>query len=435
MPTASRRRATVVRLTSVFGPGQVAWEGRHRRDRRVRGARAGGRADRDPRRPASARGTSSTSTTSWRRSRRSLAEGRWNEPDRWRSGRRHPARAAPPSSCARRPAPTAPIETARRDSPAGRERELRKPTRRRSAARLRRPARSRRASSSMSTGSVAIPLLKAAPEPDQLADRLDGGPLARASSCASPAATSPTTMRSRARSRPSGDAAAGAGPGGDRRGAGRAGRAAPSCGSTASTTRRGTASSAAPSSPRGRLARAHHPPVRAARPDRYRPARRSTSEEVERFLRFYAEACLERGVTPLIENVPPVLRMRTGGVFLSPIGGHWRDLLAWRERVPELGFTIDTSHAGAVPLLRGRLSVAVRPRLRRRARARALRRGAGPGGARWRTSPTPTACSARVSPTAAGELELDPLVRAARRARAVHRRRDQRAGPAPARRT
>ncbi len=67
---------------------------------------------------------------------------------------------------------------------------------------------------------------------------------------------------------------------------------------------------------------------------------------VERFLRFYAEACVSRGVKPLIENVPPVLRMRTGGVYLSPLGGHWRDLLRWRERIPELGFTIDTSHAG-----------------------------------------------------------------------------------------
>jgi len=66
---------------------------------------------------------------------------------------------------------------------------------------------------------------------------------------------------------------------------------------------------------------------------------------VEEFLGFYAQACVRRGLRPLIENVPPVLRMRTGGVFLSPIGGHWRDLLDWRERVPELGFTIDTSHA------------------------------------------------------------------------------------------
>jgi nucleoside-diphosphate-sugar epimerase len=66
---------------------------------------------------------------------------------------------------------------------------------------------------------------------------------------------------------------------------------------------------------------------------------------VEEFLRFYAETCTARGVSPLIENVPPVLRMRTGGVFLSPIGGHWRDLLRWRERIPELRFTLDTSHA------------------------------------------------------------------------------------------
>ncbi len=67
--------------------------------------------------------------------------------------------------------------------------------------------------------------------------------------------------------------------------------------------------------------------------------------EVERFLRFYADACLARGVKPLIENTPPVLRMRVGGFYLTPIGGHWNDLLEWRQRVPELGFTIDTSHA------------------------------------------------------------------------------------------
>jgi nucleoside-diphosphate-sugar epimerase/sugar phosphate isomerase/epimerase len=82
-------------------------------------------------------------------------------------------------------------------------------------------------------------------------------------------------------------------------------------------------------------------------PDEFREAwhRGIDEAEVERFLRFYAEACLARGVKPLIENVPPVLRMRTGGVYLSPVGGHWRDLLEWRKRVPELGFTLDTSHA------------------------------------------------------------------------------------------
>ena len=80
-------------------------------------------------------------------------------------------------------------------------------------------------------------------------------------------------------------------------------------------------------------------------PEEFRASGGVDAAAVEEFLTFYAQACARRSVTPLIENVPPVLRMRTGGVFLSPIGGHWRDLLEWRERVPELGFTIDTSHA------------------------------------------------------------------------------------------
>jgi nucleoside-diphosphate-sugar epimerase/sugar phosphate isomerase/epimerase len=80
-------------------------------------------------------------------------------------------------------------------------------------------------------------------------------------------------------------------------------------------------------------------------PNEFRSAGLPDEEEVERFLRFYAEACASRGVKPLIENTPPVLRMRVGGFYLTPIGGHWRDLVEWRQRVPELGFTIDTSHA------------------------------------------------------------------------------------------
>src|SRR5439155_1467342 len=80
-------------------------------------------------------------------------------------------------------------------------------------------------------------------------------------------------------------------------------------------------------------------------PAEFRASGAVDAAAVEEFLGFYAETCMKRGVDPLIENVPPVLRMRTGGVFLSPIGGHWRDLLDWRKRVPELGFTIDTSHA------------------------------------------------------------------------------------------
>ena len=80
-------------------------------------------------------------------------------------------------------------------------------------------------------------------------------------------------------------------------------------------------------------------------PDAYRHGARPDDAAILRFLRFYADACRRHGVVPLIENVPPVLRMRTGGVYLSPLGGHWRDLLEWRERVPELAFTLDTSHA------------------------------------------------------------------------------------------
>ena len=62
-------------------------------------------------------------------------------------------------------------------------------------------------------------------------------------------------------------------------------------------------------------------------PREFRAAGPVDAGAIEEFLRYYADACTSRGVTPLIENVPPILRMRTGGVFLSQIGGHWRDLL------------------------------------------------------------------------------------------------------------
>ena len=53
MPAASTpRRATVVRLTSVFGPGQVAWEGATGAIARSPRRALEGRADRHPRRPA-----------------------------------------------------------------------------------------------------------------------------------------------------------------------------------------------------------------------------------------------------------------------------------------------------------------------------------------------------------------------------------------------
>jgi nucleoside-diphosphate-sugar epimerase/sugar phosphate isomerase/epimerase len=196
----------------------------------------------------------------------------------------------------------------------------------------------------MSTGFAAIPLLKAAPEPDQLAERLEGGPwhgieialfdrhvadddaLARTVEVVRDAgaprdfvwtAEAPVSWPSGAFvrvDRPDGEA---------RAGIERSAEFARAIGSPVLTIHLFT--------PMG--------PNEFARGDAVDAA------AVDEFLRFYAEACVSRGVIPCIENVPPVLRMRTGGVFLSPVGGHWRDLLAWRERIPELRFTIDTSHA------------------------------------------------------------------------------------------
>jgi len=44
-------------------------------------------------------------------------------------------------------------------------------------------------------------------------------------------------------------------------------------------------------------------------PDQFRASGAVDVDAVEEFLGFYADACIQRGVDPLIENVPPVLRM------------------------------------------------------------------------------------------------------------------------------
>jgi nucleoside-diphosphate-sugar epimerase/sugar phosphate isomerase/epimerase len=196
----------------------------------------------------------------------------------------------------------------------------------------------------MSTGSAAIPLLKAAPEPDQIADRLEGGPWRGLELClgASHVADDAALARAIENVR------------------------------AAAANRDLTVTAEAPVSwPGGRFVSVDRldPDARAGieRSAEFAAAigspvltihlfvpldaeafrNRAPLDEpaVESFLEFFAAACTKRGVKPLIENVPPVLRMRSGGVYLSEIGGHWRDLLQWRERVPELGYTIDTSHA------------------------------------------------------------------------------------------
>jgi len=259
----------------------------------------------------------------------------------------------------------------------------------------------------MSTGSNAIPLLKSAPEPDQLADRLDGGgwrgielalmpphvasddAVARAVDATRAVSANLAITAEAPVAWPSGafvrvdcldDEA--------RAGIERSAEFAARVGSPVLTV---------------------HLFIPLS-PDEFRRAGPVDNDAVEEFLRFYASACTSRRVTPLIENVPPILRMRTGGIFLSPIGGHWRDLLEWRERIPDLRFTIDTSHAALF-----RSFVVVYPGLFGLESAEHLELE------RYVEELGPCAEVAHVSdahgllgeglPYGAGELDLDPVVR------------------------
>ena len=261
----------------------------------------------------------------------------------------------------------------------------------------------------MSTGSLAIPLLKAAPEADQIADRLSGGPWSGIELCLAPGhvASDEATRRAIAVARE-----------------GLAGRdlavtaeAPVSWPSGAfvrvdrldSEARAGIVRSAEFAAAVGSSVLTIHLfiPLDC---EEFRNRERIDEDEVARFLGFYSDACLEHGVKPLIENVPPVLRMRTGGVYFSPIGGHWRDLVDWRRRVPELGFTIDTSHAALF-----RSFAASSPTVF------GLASDEGLDLARYVEELGPAAEVAHVSdahgllgeglPYGAGELELDPIVR------------------------
>ena len=195
----------------------------------------------------------------------------------------------------------------------------------------------------MSPGSNAIPLLKAAPEPEQIADRLaEGLPQGLELCLASEHVADTDSLRRAIR----------ACDGLTERGLKLTAEAPVSWPSGAfvrvdrldGEARSGIERSV-------EFARAIGSPVLTIHlfipldPAEFRAAGPVDERSIEPFLRFYAEACTSRGIEPLIENVPPVLRMRTGGIYLSQIGGHWRDLSEWRERIPELAFTLDTSHA------------------------------------------------------------------------------------------
>jgi nucleoside-diphosphate-sugar epimerase/sugar phosphate isomerase/epimerase len=196
----------------------------------------------------------------------------------------------------------------------------------------------------MSTGSPATLLLKAAPRPEQIADRLAGGPWPGLELALMPGDVADDAALERAIAAVR-DGLAGTGmvvtaeapvawPSGAFVRVDRLDEEA------AAGIRRSAAFAAGIGSP---VLTIHL--FAPQSPDEFRRGDPLDEDETQRFMEHFARECAAAGVTPLIENVPPILRMRTGGVFLSPVGGHWRDLLAWRARVPELGFTIDTSHA------------------------------------------------------------------------------------------
>jgi sugar phosphate isomerase/epimerase len=63
------------------------------------------------------------------------------------------------------------------------------------------------------------------------------------------------------------------------------------------------------------------------------------------FVRCYADTLGSMGVVPIIENVPPVLRMRESRYLYTPLGMAPEDLVWFLDRVPGLMITLDVSHA------------------------------------------------------------------------------------------
>jgi nucleoside-diphosphate-sugar epimerase len=196
----------------------------------------------------------------------------------------------------------------------------------------------------MSTGSASIPLLKAAPRAEQVAERLADGPWRGLEVCLLPGDVASDAALERAVEEVR--------RGLDGRAAVLTAEAPVAWPSGAfvrvdrldAEARAGLARSAAFAAQIGAAVLTVHLFIPQS-PEEFRAAEGVDERAVAAFLEAFAAACAAHGVQPLIENVPPVLRMRTGGAFLSPVGGHWRDLLHWRARVPALGFTLDTSHA------------------------------------------------------------------------------------------
>jgi len=260
----------------------------------------------------------------------------------------------------------------------------------------------------MSPGSNAIPLLKAAPEPEQIADRLAGGPPQGLELCLAGDHIADGESLSRAIRACDGLVERGL----------KLTAEAPVSWPSGAFVRVDRLDAEAESGIErsAEFARAVGSPVLTIHlfipldPAEFRAAGEVDGGSVERFLRFYVEACTSRGIEPLIENVPPVLRMRTGGIYLSQVGGHWRDLCDWRRRIPELAFTLDTSHAA---LFRSFASAYPALFAVERPEELALARYVAELGAATRVAHVSNASGllGEGLPYRAGELDLDPIVR------------------------
>jgi hypothetical protein len=68
-------------------------------------------------------------------------------------------------------------------------------------------------------------------------------------------------------------------------------------------------------------------------------------EQCLEYVQFYADTLLPLGVVPIIENVPPVLRMRESAYLFTPLGMAPEDVRWFVDRVPGLMVTLDVSHA------------------------------------------------------------------------------------------
>lgn len=82
-------------------------------------------------------------------------------------------------------------------------------------------------------------------------------------------------------------------------------------------------------------------------PEAIKPTRRA--EQLARALPLltrYAALCHDAGLTPTIENIPPIAQMREGAAVFSGIGVEPTDLVSCCAAIPGLGITYDTSHAG-----------------------------------------------------------------------------------------